>query len=74
MLKSLKILSPETPLDNLKKPYDSIYKELTEGFSTKTAIGIGAKYKVAAATIKMWIKNNPDLFAKLAHGSYEKLL
>jgi hypothetical protein len=74
MLKSLKILSPETPLDNLKKPYDSIYKELTEAFSTKTAIEIGAKYNVKGPTIKMWIKNNTDLFAKIEHGSYQKLL
>jgi hypothetical protein len=74
MLKSLKILSPETPLDNLKKPYDSIYKELTEAFSTKTAIAIGLKYNIKGPAIKTWISRNPDLFAKLAHGSYEKLL
>lgn len=74
MLKSLKILSPETPLDNLKKPYDSIYRELTEGFSTKTAIEMGAKYNVKPPAIKMWLKNNKDLFQKVEHGSYQKLL
>jgi hypothetical protein len=70
----LKILSPETPLDKLKQPYLNIYKELTEAFSTKTAIEIGKKYKVTDAAIKTWISRNPDLFAKLARGSYEKLL
>lgn len=74
MLKALKILSPETPLDKLKSPYDSIYKELTEAFSLKTAIEIALKYNIKSSAIKNWISRNTDLFAKLAHGSYEKLL
>jgi hypothetical protein len=74
MLKSLKILSPETPLDNLKKPYDSIYKDLPDAFSTKTAIEIGSKYNIKTSTIKMWLQNNRQLFQKIEHGSYQKLL
>jgi hypothetical protein len=74
MLKSLKILSPETPLDNMRKPYDSIYKELPEAFSVKTASEIAAKYMVKPPAVKMWLQRSRDLFQKIQHGSYQKLL
>lgn len=74
MLKSLKLLSPETPIDGLKAPYDKIYRELADAFSTKTAIEIGSKYGIKPATIKMWLLNKRDLFQRKEHGNYEKLL
>jgi hypothetical protein len=74
MLKSLKLLSPETPIDGLKAPYDKIYRELEVMFSTKTAIEIGAKYGIKAPTLKMWLLNKRDLFQRKEHGNYEKLL
>lgn len=74
MLKSLKILSPETPLDNMRKPYDSVYKELPEAFSVKTAAEIAAKYGLKPPAVKMWLQRNRDLFQKIQHGSYQKLL
>ena len=74
MLKSLKLLSPETPIDGLKSPYDKIYRELADAFSTKTAIEIGGKYAIKPATIKMWLLNKRDLFQRKEHGNYEKLL
>lgn len=73
MLKSLKILAPESPLDNLKKPYDNIYKELSETFSMKTAVDIGLKYLKKEHAVKMWIKRNNELFEKIDFGSYRKL-
>jgi hypothetical protein len=74
MLKSLKLLNPETPIDGLKAPYDKIYRELDVMFSTKTAIETAAKYGIKAPTLKMWLLNKRDLFQRKEHGNYEKLL
>lgn len=74
MLKSLKLLSPETPIDGLKAPYDKIYNELANNFSTKTAIEIGQKYGIKPPTLKMWLRNKRELFERKEYGNYEKLL
>lgn len=73
MNKALNILSPETPIDNLKHPYNKIYAELQPNFSITTIIEIGAKYKIKAPAIKMWLKRSNDLFTKIERGYYEKL-
>jgi hypothetical protein len=74
MLKSLRLLNPETPIDGLKKPYDTIYNELPPVFTTKLALEIASKYRIQSAALKMWIGREKALFEKKERGTYEKLL
>jgi len=73
MNKALKILSPETPIDKLKSPYDKLYADLPKQFTTKAGLLIADKHKVKESTFKLWLKRNKDIFTVLDRGTYEKL-
>jgi hypothetical protein len=74
MLKSLKLLAPETPIDGLKAPYDKFYNELPAAFSTKTALEIGAKYKLKAEAVRLFLSRKKELFEKEGRGNYCKII
>lgn len=74
MYKAIKLLTPETPVDKLKEPYDLIYKKLPEIFTTKTIVEMGKERNLTEAQVKMFLqRNNKKLFNTLKRGEYEKL-
>ena len=77
MNKVTKLLTPESPIDKLIKPYSDIHNELPEIFTTKTAIDISAKYNIKDKAIKAWIARNTSgktaIFRQLGRGEYEKI-
>lgn len=74
MYKAIKVLTPETPVDKLKEPYDLIYKQLPEIFTTKTIVEMGKERNLTEAQVKMFLqRHNKKLFNTLKRGEYEKL-
>lgn len=73
MLKTLKILQPETGSDQVDPKYKGWYDELPRKFSLQTAYEIGKRNRLNEGQIRMFIKRNGSLFEKLERGSYEKI-
>jgi len=72
MLKAMKILTPESPVDKLLPAQQLLYNKLPQAFKLKTAIEIGESIGIKEATVKTFINRQKELFSQIARGSYEK--
>lgn len=72
MLKAMKILTPESPVDKLLPAQQLLYSKLPQAFKLKTAIEIGESIGIKEATVKTFINRQKELFSQIARGSYEK--
>lgn len=76
MNKATKILSPQTPVDSLKKPYDIIYTSLPETFTLKAGGIIAERNGIKDAAFRAFVIRNLDLktgiFIQSDRGVYEK--
>lgn len=72
MLKSIKVLIPESPVDKLQPHYEAFYSKLPQLFKLKTAIEIGASIGIKEASVKAFMSRNKELFDQIERGSYEK--
>ena len=74
MVKAIKVLRPENPVEQLRAPYDKLYQELPQMFTIKTGTQLAEKYRVKPSTFKDWVQRSGNLFARIDRGSYEKSL
>lgn len=74
MYKAIKILTPETPVDKLKPPYDDFYNQLPQIFTTKTAIELGVTFGLKDAQVKMFLqRQNKKIINTIDRGRYERI-
>ena len=80
MLKSMKILAPESPLDKLSDTMSNFYKSLPQSFTMKTAIEVGQKIRLKPnnirVTIGRWADRKNQILSKIGeqkNSSYEKM-
>lgn len=74
MHKAIKILAPESPVDKLPEHHKTIYNQLGDHFTTKSAIDIAKHHNVTEAAMKMFLRRNINkLFNQKASGEYSKL-
>ena len=74
MLKALKILTPETPVDKLSEKNKNFYQALPDSFSMHDAERIADKKGIAKDTSRSFInKNLNKLFTRQKRGQYEKM-
>lgn len=74
MHKTLKILSPETPVDRLQPHLERFYRALPVAFSTKLAIQKGEELGMKESAIKVFlIRQTGKIFHQIERGSYEKM-
>lgn len=72
MLKSMKTLIPDSPVDKLQPHYEAFYSKLPQLFKLKTAIELGASIGIKEASVKAFMSRNKELFDQIERGSYEK--
>lgn len=72
MLKAMKVLTPESPVDKLQPQQQKLYSKLPQAFKLKTAIEVGNELGLKEATVKTFINRQKELFTQIARGSYEK--
>lgn len=74
MQKAIKLLVPESPVDKLPEHHKTIYNQLSDHFTTKTAIDIAKQHNVSETAMKMFLRRNINkLFNQKASGEYSKL-
>jgi hypothetical protein len=80
MLKSMKILAPESPLDKLSDTMSNFYKSLPQSFTMKTALEVGQKIRLKPnnirVTIGRWADRKNQILSKIGeqkNSSYEKM-
>jgi hypothetical protein len=66
-------LNNETPLDKEFKDRQILYESLPEKFKTGEGVKLAEKHGIPERTFKKWLKNK-NLFDKVRHGEYLKLL
>lgn len=75
MEKALKILSPETPLDQLPIDFRTLYESLPESFEAKEFIVFASQAGISEAKAKNFLnRNEGKLVRRVARGQYDRLL
>lgn len=75
MLKALKLLNPDTPLDKLDEKWQAVYNKIPVVFTTKTLVTICSDFGIKESAAKMFLQRQlKKLFTMIKHGEYEKLL
>lgn len=72
MVKALQILSPDSPVDRLQKPYSTLYEKLPRNFTLKNTILLAEEIGVKEQSYRSFIRRNKDLFTQFERGTYEK--
>lgn len=75
MIKAMKKLAPDTPVDKLSETQEKLYKALPECFTTKTATTEGKKLGMKDNTIKSFLLRGIEkkILTLLERGKYEKM-
>lgn len=75
MNKALRLISPETPADNLVSPWSEFYEKLPPQFSARVSVELGKSLGISEQRIKNFLmRHQKTLVTKLQRGTYEKLL
>jgi hypothetical protein len=75
MHKALKILTPETPLDNLQAQWSKLYNTLPVEFTSKEFEVLAASLGLKVPASKSFLlRNSGKLFKQIGRGTWEKLI
>lgn len=74
MHKASKILTPDSPLDKLVKPWNELYAALPPSFTIKTLSTTAVLFGVKESAARMFVTRGKDkLFTQTDRNSYEKM-
>ncbi|THD66825.1 DUF3987 domain-containing protein [Robertkochia marina] len=72
-IKAYKVISNEDPVSNLDRTKAALYEALPSIFDTAQGVEVADCYKIPERSFKRLLKNK-ELFVRVSHGKYEKLL